>query len=447
MSTPKRNSLVIRNGRLLDPKNSIDVVGTLLVTDGRVKAVADEEAIHTALKDVDAANLETIDADGLWVTPGLIDMHVHLREPGEEYKEDLQSGTDAAAAGGFTTIVAMPNTKPVVDSAPAVDYVIRRSEEISSTRVLPCGAVSIGQKGKTLAPYGEMKRAGAVALSDDGIPVMDPQLMRSALEYSLDFDIPVLTHAEDLCLTGEGCMHEGVISERLGLHGTPRISEDTMVMRDILLAEYTGARLHICHVSTKGAVEAIRQAKLRGVRVSGEAAPHHFSLTHEAVADYDTHAKMSPPLREEEDRQAVALALKDGTLQCIATDHAPHTTLEKDIPFSAAANGIIGLQTSVPLSLRLMHMPGVDMTAMQVIERMTWGPAQILGLASGHLGIGAVADISLIDPNHMWVLDAQSNHSKSKNSPFWGKPLKGCAVRTIVAGHTVYDFQHHKKKL
>lgn len=425
------SGFVIRQGRVIDPKNGIDEVVDVWVEDGRIRGVG--ASAGPAGDDV-----EIIDGRGLWVTPGLIDVHVHLREPGEEYKEDLESGCRAAAAGGFTAMVAMPNTTPVIDNAELVGYLVRRSEEIASTRVLPCGAVTVGQEGKLLAPHGEMRRAGAVALSDDGRPVMDPQLMRRALEYSRDFDLPVLTHAEDLCLTGVGCMHEGAVSEQLGLHGTPRVAEDTMVARDIMLAEYVGGRLHICHVSTAGAVECIRQAKARGAKITGEAAPHHFCLTHEAVADYDTHAKMSPPLREEEDRQAVAEALRDGTLECIATDHAPHSTLEKDIPFAVAANGVIGLQTAVPLSLRLMKMPKVEMTPSDIIERMTWGPARILGLPGGTLEIGAAADITLIDPNQVWVLDSLTNRSKSKNSPFWAKSLTGRAVRTIVAGRTIY---------
>lgn len=422
-------SLILQNGRLLDPASKSDRLVDLRVVEGKVAEIGAPNSLRNADK--------VLDATGRWILPGLVDVHVHLREPGEEYKEDIASGSKAAAFGGFTTVVAMPNTKPVMDTAEMIHYVRRRGEQVGLCRVLPSGACTAGQKGLTLAPFGEMRKAGAVALTDDGHPVADPALMRSALEYAREFDLPVLTHAEEPGLT-KGChMHEGRVSTRLGIRGSSRVAEDVAVARDIMLAEYTGGHLHVCHVSTLAAVELIHVAKRRGVRVTGEATPHHFTLTDEAVEGFQTSAKMNPPLREELDRRAVIEGLKDGTLDAIATDHAPHSSLEKDVAFAEAACGVLGLQTSLPLSLDLWrqgHMPLMD-----VIERLTMGPARALRLPYGRLHEGAVADIAVVNPEAVWELSAASVLSKSMNSPFLGRSLTGQVETTILAGRLVFQ--------
>jgi dihydroorotase len=418
-------NFVLKNGRVIDPASQTDAVLDVHVQDGKIKAVG---------KSLNAS--EVIDATDRWILPGLVDVHVHLREPGQEYKEDIASGSRAAAAGGFTTIVAMPNTRPPIDNAELVQFVYQRSRQVGLCRVLPSGAITAGQKGENLAPMGEMQRAGAVAFTDDGHPVDDANLMRRALEYSQDFHLPILTHAECSHLSHGGHLHEGVISTQLGVQGVPRLSEDIAVARDIMLAEYTGGWLHVCHVSTAGAVELIRAAKKRGVRVTGEAAPHHFALTHEAVIGYQTFAKMNPPLREEHDRLAVIAGLKDGTLDCIATDHAPHSSLEKDVPFSEAAHGVIGLQTALPLSLQLFregHMPLLD-----VIERLTSGPCRALNLPYGRLAVGAPADVVIVDPEKSWSFSSDVVLSKSHNSPFLDWTMQGAVRMTMLEGVIVH---------
>lgn len=422
-------SILIRNGRLLDPASGADRPADVRLDQGKVAEVGDARALA-------ARHSEVIDATGKWITPGFVDIHVHLREPGQEYKEDIASGSAAAAAGGFTTIVAMPNTRPVIDGAELVQYVARRGREVGLCEVLATGAVTKGQKGEALAPYGEMRKAGAVALTDDGHPVMDSGLMRRALEYSRDFGLPILTHAEDLCLSRHGHMHEGEVSTRLGIPGIPRTAEDGAVARDIMLAELTGGHLHVCHVSTAAAVELIRAARARGVRVTGEAAPHHFMLTHQRVEGYDTFAKMNPPLREEADRLAVIEGLRDGTLGAIATDHAPHSVLEKDCEFTAAQNGIIGLQTALPMSLALWHQHAFK--PLEVIHRLTWGPAQILGLGVGTLQVGARANVTLVDPNADWTFSRDRVLSKSYNSPWLGQSMRGRVEVTILEGKVVF---------
>jgi dihydroorotase len=419
---------VLSGGRLIDPKSQTDTCVDIAIEGTRVVQIAQAHTLKAAT---------VVDVSGLWVLPGLIDVHVHLREPGQEYKEDILSGSRAAAFGGFTTIVAMPNTRPVIDNAELVQYVLRRGQETGLCRVLPSGAVTQGQQGKALAPFGEMRAAGVCALTDDGHPVADPGLMRSALEYARGFDLPVLTHAEEPGLSCGGHMHEGEVSTRLGIKGVPRVSEDVAVGRDILLAEYTGGRLHVCHVSTARAVELIRQAKKRGVKVTGEAAPHHFTLTHQAVEGYSTSAKMNPPLREQADVDAVIEGLKDGTLDAIATDHAPHSSIEKDVPFSDAACGITGLQTSLPLSLDLWRRHGMPL--MDVVERMTWGPARALSLPYGYVAVGHLADLVVVNPNASWVFDASTNLSKSTNSPFMGSTMHGWVEKTVLEGKIVYQ--------
>ncbi len=416
---------LIKNGRIIDPKNGIDRQGDLLVLEGRI--AAEQTPVP--------ASARVIEASGCWVVPGLIDMHVHLREPGEEYKEDIVSGTRAAAAGGFTAVVCMPNTRPVNDCAAVTAMILERARQ-GSARVYPVGAISSGSRGRKLAEYGELKEAGAVGVSDDGLPVRDSQLMRRALEYAGDFGLAVISHSEDPSLS-TGVMNEGEVATRLGLKGIPAAAEAIMVYREIALAEQTGQRVHIAHVSTAMSVELIRAARARGVRVSAETTPHYFTLTDEAVEGYNTNAKMNPPLRSARDREAIREALADGTLDAIATDHAPHSSLEKEVEFDLAANGIIGLETSLPLSLALVRDGLID--ARRLVELMSTGPAAILGLPGGSLGAGEAADITVIDPDQTFTYTEDQVVSKSRNSPFLGWRLQGRAVLTMVGGRVTHD--------
>ncbi len=410
----------ITNGRILDPANAIDQVGNLLIIDGRI-AAPDQIA---------PANIPEINAAGCWVVPGLTDMHVHLREPGQEYKEDILSGTRAAAAGGFTGVACMPNTRPVNDCAAVTMMILARAAQ-ATARVYPVGAISKGSEGSQLAEYGEMKAAGIVAVTDDGHPVRDSQLMRRALEYADDFGLLVISHSEDSALS-RGVMNEGGVSTRLGLKGIPTVAESIIIYREIALAEFTGRRVHIAHVSTRAGIELIRAAKARGVRVTAETAPHYFTLTDAAVEGYDTNAKMNPPLRSEEDCEAVRQALADGTIDAIATDHAPHSILEKELEFDNAANGIIGLETAVSLSLALVRAKVID--AKRLVELLAVNPASILGLPAGKLATGAQADVTIIDPEREFLYTEDQVVSKSRNTPFLGWRLKGRAVLTMVDG-------------
>ncbi len=418
-------SLVIRNGRVIDPAQGVDEARTILVKDGRV-AAADQPVPGDARE---------IDASGCWVVPGLIDMHVHLREPGEEYKEDIASGTRAAAAGGFTAVACMPNTRPVNDCA-AVTAMIRERAAGAPARVYPVAAISKGSRGESLAEYGELKAAGAVAVSDDGLPVRDSQLMRRALEYAGDFGLAVISHSEEPTLS-RGVMNEGVVSTRLGLKGIPAVAESIMVYREIALAEYTGCPVHIAHVSTRLATGLIRAAKERGVPVTAETTPHYFTLTEEAVEGYNTLAKMNPPLRTEEDRQAIRQGLADGTFDAIATDHAPHSILEKELEFDAAANGIIGLETALPLALSLVREGVIDPG--RLVELMSVNPARILGVEGGSLAPGMPADLTIIDPEETFLYSEEQVVSKSANSPFLGWNLTGRARLTLVGGRVGFD--------
>jgi len=408
------------NGRIIDPVNTIDRTGNLLVIDGRI--AAPDQPVPDGTPEIDVS--------GCWVVPGLIDMHVHLREPGEEYKEDILTGTRAAASGGFTGVACMPNTKPVNDCATVTAMIMARAAE-AVVRVYPVGAISLGSEGKQLAEFGEMQAAGAVAVSDDGRPVRDSQLMRRALEYASNFNLPVISHSEDPSLS-TGVMNEGPVATRLGLKGIPAAAEAIMVYREIALAECTGARVHIAHVSTAMAVDLIRAAKGRGVRVTAETAPHYFTLTDEAVLGFNTNTKMNPPLRSEADRQAIRTGLADGTLDAIATDHAPHSTLEKEVEYDVAANGIIGLETALSLSLALVRDRVID--ERRLIELMAVNPAAILGLRAGNLSPGAAADITVIDPQQQFVYTADQVVSKSRNTPFFGWSLQGRAMLTMVGG-------------
>jgi len=419
---------LIKSGRIVDPANHIDEKLDILIIDGKIAELS---------ANIDAGDAEIINAAGLIVTPGLIDMHVHLRDPGLEYKEDIITGTMAAAAGGVTSVACMPNTSPVNDNLAVTRYIISKAREQGSANVFPVGCITKGLKGEILAEMGELKEGGCVGFSDDGRPVTDGELMRRALEYASTFGAPVISHAEDLSLVAGGSMNEGEVSTELGLKGIPWVAEDAMTARDIMLAEFTGAHLHVAHVSTRGSVELVRQAKKRGVRVSCEATPHHFTLTEEAVRGYDTNAKMNPPLRTREDVDAVRAGLADGTIDAIATDHAPHHIDEKNVEFAIAMNGIVGLETLLPLTLRLVGEKLLSLS--RAVELMTINPARILGIERGTLSVGAVADLTLINPNKEWVLDPAQLHSKSKNTPFGGHQLKGLAVKTLLAGKIVYS--------
>ena len=417
--------IILQNGRLIDPSTGRDETADIWVEDGRIIAPAGE--IPSAAT--------RFDLSGKWLVPGLIDMHVHLREPGQEYKETIETGTRAAAAGGFTAVACMPNTRPVNDNAAVTRYILEKAVGCRA-RVYPVGAISRESKGEGLAEYGEMKAAGVIALTDDGLPVLDSQLMRRALEYARSHGLLVMSHAEEIALSRNGCMNEGPVSTRLGLRGIPTAAESIMVYREIALAELTGARMHIAHVSCEPSLALIRQAKSRGIPVTAETAPHYFTLTDEAVSGYNTHAKMNPPLRSEKDRQVIRMALADGTLDAIATDHAPHSVLEKEVEFSNAANGIVGLETALPLALSLVHEGLISVN--RLVELMSCSPARILGVAGGRLAVGDPADITVIDPEKRFTFTAQESCSKGKNTPFDGWQFRGKAVLTILAGRVSY---------
>ena len=422
--------LLLRGGRVVDPSQSLDGVRDVLVVDGKIAGVAPEV---TAPEDA-----EIVDCAGLVVTPGLIDVHVHLREPGEEHKETIATGAASAAAGGFTAVCAMPNTDPPIDDPAAVGFVVAAGRAAGLSRVYPVGCISVGRRGERLTLVGEMVEAGAVAITDDGSPVMDSGLMRLALEYAQAFDIPVADHPEDLGLSRNGHMNEGIVSARLGLAGKPNASEDIHIVRDLLLAELTGGHIHLQHVSTAFGVESIRQAKARGVRVTAEASPHHLVLTHQAVDGYRTEAKMNPPLRTQADVDAVRAGLADGTLDTIATDHAPHHYDEKEAAFADAPNGIVGLETALGVILTKVVGEGViDLPTM--VDRMSCQPARAFNLPGGTLAEGSVADITVFDAEETWTVAAKEFESKSRNTPFDGWELTGRPRRTIVGGRTVWS--------
>jgi dihydroorotase len=421
--------MLIRGARVIDPGH-LDRVSDVLIQGDRIEAVQPAHTLH-----VDPRSVEVIEADGLWLTPGLIDLHVHFREPGQEYKETILTGSQAAVAGGFTAVCTMPNTDPVNDDPAITALILGKAAEAGLVRVYPVAAISKGLKGERLCEFGELKNAGAVGVSDDGRPVMNGLLMRRALEYASAFGLKVISHCEDMHLAEGGAMNEGALSTRMGLAGIPNAAESVMVMRDIALAALTGTPVHIAHVSARESVAAIRRAKEDGIPVTAETAPHYFTLTEAAVEGYNTFAKMNPPLRSEEDRQAIRKGLADGTLDFIATDHAPHAISEKEVEFDRAANGIIGLETALPLSLRLVAEGVLSLETL--VTRMAVAPAGFLGLAAG-VRPGLTADLTLIDPRKEFVLRAEELKSKSRNMPFDGWTLKGRAVMTIVGGQVVF---------
>ncbi len=423
-------NLLIKNGRVIDPSQRLDQTTDVLILNGKVEKIQPGQSAPRE-------DVEVLDAKGLIVTPGWVDMHTHLREPGGSHKETIKTGTEAAAVGGFTTIACMANTNPVNDNSFITSFLNQRFQKESLINVHCIGAITKGLQGEELAEFGLMREAGAVGVSDDGMTVMNAYLMRKALDYSKRFELPVIVHAEDCNLKGKGVMNEGFNSARFGLRGIPRASEELIVARDILLAELTGARLHIAHVSTRGSVALIRDAKKRGLaRISAEVTPHHLTLTDEVVGSYDTNTKVAPPLRELQDVEAVQEGLADGTLDALATDHAPHSVEEKQVEYDMAAFGMVGLETAFPLYHRLVLTGKVRLE--RVIEAMTIRPAEILGVSRGTLKVGSVADVTLFDPKEKYKIDKTTFKSKSQNTPFHGWEVTGRVKATIVAGNIVF---------
>ena len=421
--------LWIQNARVIDPAAQRDAVGDVFAFNGRFVA---------ALSDADKKRAKIIDARGLVACPGLVDIHVHFREPGQTHKETIATGSRAAAAGGFTTVVCMPNTTPPADSAGTIQYIKDAIARDAVVHVYPTGCITSGMKGQALAPIGSLKRAGVVAITDDGDCVQANELMRRACEYAKMFDLPLMDHCQDHSMTQGAVMNEGTVSTRLGLRGWPNAAEDVVVSRNVILATYTGAHIHMQHISSRNAVEILRRAKARGVPVSAEATPHHIALTEDALTSYDTNLKMNPPLRTEADRLEIIAGLRDGTLDCIATDHAPHTNYEKDKEFDFAPNGILGLETALAVTLEVLVRQN-QFPLPFVVDLMTRRPANLLKLPAGTLAEGAAADLCLFDPEEKWTYDARAGFSKSSNSPWNGKTLTGRVKLTVVAGEVVFD--------
>jgi dihydroorotase len=424
--------ILLRHGRVIDPGRRLDEPADVLLQDGTVTAIGRDLGVP------DGAAVH--DVAGLVVAPGLVDVHVHLREPGNEDEETIASGARAAVAGGFTTLCAMPNTDPVTDNQAAVGFIVRQALRAGLARVHPIGAVSVGQRGQQLAEFGEMVGAGAVAVSDDGHPVASGHLMRTALEYARTFGIPVADHCEEPTLAAGGAMHEGTVSTRLGLKGIPAAAEEIMVARDILLAGLTGGHVHLCHVSTRGSVELIRQAKDRGIQVTAEVTPHHLTLTDRACERYDTHAKMNPPLREAEDVAAMRQALREGVIDCIASDHAPHAYDEKEAAFDDAPFGIVGLETAFGIAYTEL-VRGGELSLAELVARMSTIPAMVFHLPGGTLAPGSPADVCVLDVQNPWRVEPERFHSKSRNTPFAGREVVGRAALTIVAGRLVHTLE------
>jgi len=429
------DAILIKNGHIVDPSQGIDEVGDILIEDGKITEVRSQktEARHKEKK-----SLRTIDAAGLYIFPGLVDMHTHLREPGFEYKETIKTGTVAAVKGGITSVCCMPNTNPVNDNKTVTEFILRKTYAEGSCYVYPIGAVTKGQKGEELAEMAMMHEAGCVAFSDDGRPVMSTLIMRRAMEYSKALNVPIISHCEDISLSDGGVMNEGRLSAQMGLRGIPYVSEDAMVARDIILSELTGGRLHIAHVSTEGSVRLIRQAKERGVKVTAETCPHYFTITEDAVKGYNTNAKVNPPLRTQRDVDAIKEGLRDGSIDVIATDHAPHHKDEKLQEFDKAPFGISGFETALSLCLRLVHEGVLSMP--QLVEKTTCVPAKILGINAGILKKGSLADITIVDINKEFKVESENFLSKGKNTPFDGWTLKGMPVITICKGQ-IHDWR------
>ena len=426
----KKNSWILKNGRIIDPANHIDRTGDLWIKDGRI---VEPGSFDPALDET-----ETINLHGLVVAPGLIDMHVHLRQPGNTDAETIRTGTMAAAAGGFTSIVAMPNTSPCADNAATIQYIKEFAAREGVVKVLPSGALSVGRKGEEMSPVGSLKAAGVVALSDDGTCIQDNELMRHVVEYAGNFGLPILEHCEDKFLAGDGVMHEGYWSVLLGMKAIPAAAEEVIVARDIVLSRLANWKIHIQHVSSRNSVRMIREAQADGVRISAEATPHHITLTDVEIKKFDTNYKMNPPLCAEEDRMALIEGLQDGTIAAIATDHAPHTQTAKLVEFDHAPFGIIGLETAVPVTLtELYHKNYLSLS--QIISKFTVGPATILGINAGTLSVGAPADVTVIDPDCDYLIDANDFYSKSRNTPFNGYAAKGRTVATFVDGECVFS--------
>lgn len=419
--------LHIKNGRVIDPATKRDAVGDVFAADGK---------IVDRLGPADRKRAKVVDAKGLVVAPGLVDIHVHFREPGQTHKENILTGSRAAAAGGFTTVVCMPNTSPPIDNAGTLQLVNAAAAK-AAVRVYPTACLTVGMKGQQLAPHGTLKNNGAVALTDDGLCIQSNELMRRAVEYAKMFDLPVLDHCQDDSLTDKAVMNEGNVSTRLGLKGWPHAAEDIIVARNIILSHYTGAHIHLQHISSALSVELIRRAKKDGTRITAEATPHHLALTEEALASYDTNFKMNPPLRTEADRQAIIAGLKDGTLDCIGTDHAPHSPDEKDREFDYAPNGILGLETALPVCLKIL-VGEARFKLPHVIDLMTRRAADVLRLPAGTLAPGANADVCVFDPTEQWTYDATKGQSKSRNSPWHGQRLTGRVHTTLVGGKVVF---------
>lgn len=417
--------LIIRGGHAVSPADGIDKIADVIVENGKITAVSEQA--------VSGDDCEIIDASGKYVIPGLVDMHCHLRDPGQTYKEDIITGTRAALAGGITSVLCMPNTTPVADNETVISYIVNKAKDQGYVNVYPIGAISKGLEGKELAEIGSMKSAGAVAVSDDGHPVSDSSLMRRAVIYADMFDMPVISHCEDLPLANDGYMNEGAVSSELGLRGITRSAEEVMAVRDIVIAENENKRVHIAHVSTRGAVELIREAKKRGVKVTCETCPHYFSLTEEACRGFNTNAKMNPPLRTADDVEAIKDGLKDGTIDCIVTDHAPHSKGEKDCEFANAKNGIVGFETSLGLGIKYLVKTGV-LTMNELIEKMAANPSKITGIKAGTLSVGADADITIFDADKEWTVDVNAFESKGKNSPYDKEKLFGKPECVMIGG-------------
>ncbi len=425
--------VLLTGGRLMDPSSSLDKAGDLLIVDGKIESVGERVGL--------VSDAEVIDCTDAIVSPGFIDVHCHLREPGREDVETIDSGARAAAAGGFTAVCAMPNTDPVTDNQAAVGFIIRQAQRANAARVHVIGAISVGQRGETLAEFGEMIAAGAIAVSDDGKPVVSAQLMRTALEYARTFGVPVIDHCEEPTLAKGGSMNEGMVSARLGLKGIPSEAEEIMVIRDILLARRTGGHVHLAHMSTHGSVELIRWGKERGINVTAEVCPHHISLTEDRILSYDTNAKMNPPLRTTKDVEALREAVKDGTIDLIATDHAPHHYDEKEREFADAPNGIVGLETALAVSVtNLVETGHIDFRTL--IDKMSCSPARIFGLPGGSLKKGVDADVTVFDPAMQWVVEPATFVTRGRNTPYAGTTLTGRAVCTVVGGRVTYRLSH-----